>query len=183
MGLVFCGVHFALFRGRVGCGWDGGRMIILGTFGASLAGGIGGGVVVPTVGAVGRGGGATIGNGTEVAFLGTCGVGAAMLGFSVVQGADRADGVVIFADWGGVAVSLTIAAAGGFIGRVGDLDFPLAREEENMGAHLLSFLRGGGYHHRGGVLEGAGVGVWIEEASGGDCEAFGIKDGGFKVDK
>ena len=85
-------------------------------------------MVVPTVGTVGRRGGATIGNGAEVALLGAGGIGTAVLCFSVVKGADGADGMVVLADWSGVAVPLTVAAASGLIGRVSDLNFPRARE-------------------------------------------------------
>ena len=98
------------------------------TLGAGRARGVGGWMVVPTVGTVGRGGGAAIGNGAEVALFGAGGIGTAVFCFSVVEGADGAAGMVVLADWSGVAVPLTVAATSGFIGRVSDLDFPLARE-------------------------------------------------------
>ena len=60
---------------------------------------------------------------------------------------------------------------------MGDLDLPLAGEKKDMGAHLLPVLGGGGDYHRGGIFEGTGVWVWVEEASGGDRQAFGVKDG------
>ena len=52
-----------------------------------------------------------------------------------------------------------------------------------MGAHLFAFFRVGGDHHRRGILEGAGVRVWVEEAGGGDLKTFGVEDAGFEVDK
>ena len=128
LGLVFRRVYLALLRGRAFYGRAGGRRIVLGTFGAGRAGGVGGWMVVPTVGTVGRGGRATIGNGAEVALFGAGGVRAAVFRFPVVKGADGADGVVVLADRSGVAVPQTVAASSGFIGRVGDLDFPLAGE-------------------------------------------------------
>ena len=101
----------------------------------------------------------------------------------MVESTDRAERVVVFANWGSVAVSLTVAAAGGFVGGVGDFDLSLTGEKENVGAHLLSFLGGGGDYHRGGVLEGVGVRVRVEVAGGSDCEAFGVEDGCFEVDE
>jgi len=50
--------------------------------------------------------------------------------------------VVVFTDGGRVAVSLTVGASSSFVGRVSSLDLPLAGEEEDVGAHLLTFLRG-----------------------------------------
>ena len=70
-----------------------------------------------------------------------------MFRFPVVESTDRADRVVVLAYWGGVAISLTVAALGSFVGRVGDFDLPLTGEKENVGAHLLTLLRGGGYYH------------------------------------
>ena len=150
---------------------------ILGSSGAGWAGGVSGRMVIPTVGAMGRGGGAAVGDGAEVALFGAGGVGAAVFRFSVVESADRADGVVVLAYRGGVAVPLTVAAAGGFVGGMGDLDFPFTREEKNVRAHLSSFLGGGGDYHGGGVLKGAGVGIWVEEAGGSDRKTFSIEDG------
>ena len=183
VGLVFRRVHFTLFGGQEVRGRSGRGGSILGPSGAGRAGGVSGGVVVPTVGAVGGGGGAAIGDGADVAIFGAGGVGAAVLRFPVVESADRADGVVVLAYWGGVAVPLTVAATGGFVGGVGDFDLPLTREKENVGAYLPSFLGGGGDHHRGGVLEGAGVRVRVKKAGGSDCKAFGIEDGCLEVDK
>ena len=128
VGLIFRRVHLALLRGRAFYGRAGGRRIILSTFGAGRARGVGGWMVVPTVGTVGRGGGATIGNGAEVALFGAGGIGTAVFCCSVVKGADGADGMVVLAYRSGVVVPLTVAAMSGFIGRVSDLDFPLARE-------------------------------------------------------
>ena len=65
----------------------------------------------------------------------------------VVLGTDRAYRMVILADRGGMAVPLAVAASGGFVGRVGGLDFPLAGKEEYVGAHFLTLLRRGGAHH------------------------------------
>ena len=183
LSIVFRCVHLALLWGRAVFGQAGGRGIALSTFEASRARGVGGGVVDPAVSTVGRGGGAAIGDGAEIALFGAGGVGAAVFCFPVVKSADRADGVVIFADRSRVAVPLTVAAAGGFIGRVSDLDLPPARQEENTGAQLFPFLGGGGNHHRGAVFEGLGVGVWVEEARGGDCKVFGVENSGFEVDK
>ena len=89
-------------------------------------------MVIPTIGTVGGGGGAAVSDGTEVAFTGAGRVGASVLHFLVVECADRTDWVGILADWWGMAVPLTVSAAGGFIGRVSDLDFPLAGEEEDV---------------------------------------------------
>ena len=183
LSLILRGVHLALLGRRAVCRRAGGRGNGLSTFGASWARGVGGGVVVPTVGAVRRGGGVTVGDGAEVNLLRASGVGAAVFRFPVVESADGADGVIVLTDRGSVAVPLAVAALGGFICRVGGLDLPSAREQENMGAHLFALLGGGGNHHRGGVLEGTSVRVWIEEVSGGDCKALGVKDGGFEVDK
>jgi len=43
-----------------------------------------------------------------------------------------------------VAVSLTVAAASGFVGGVSSLDFPLPGEQKDVGAHFLTVLRASG---------------------------------------
>ena len=48
--------------------------------------------------------------------------------------------MVIFANGSSVAVPLTVAAAGGFVGRVSDLYLPFRREEEYMGAHRFALI-------------------------------------------
>jgi len=55
---------------------------------SSRAGRVSGRVVVPTVSTVGRGGRATIRHRAEVAFLGACGVGAAVLRLTMMEGAN-----------------------------------------------------------------------------------------------
>ena len=140
-------------------------------------------MVVPTVGAVGGGGGAAVGDGAEVAFFGAGGVGTAVFRFLVMEGADRADWIVVLADRCSMAVPLAVAAAGVLVGGVSNLDFPFTEEEENMRAHLPAFFGGGSHHHRGGVFEGSSVGVWVEEASGGDLKACGIEDGGLEINE
>ena len=181
--LVFRRVHLPFFRGREVCRRGGGRGGVLGPSGAGRAGGFGGRVVVPAVGAVGGGGGAAVGYGADVALLGAGGVGASVFRSPVVESADRADRVVVLAYWGSVTVSLTVAAAGGFVGGVGDLDLPLTGEKKNVGSHLLSLLRGGGNYNRGGVLEGTSVGIWVEEPSGGNRKTFSVEYSGLEVNK
>ena len=75
--------------------------------------------MVPTVGTVGGGGGAAAGDRAEVAFFGAGGIGTPVLCLPVVESADGTDRVVVFADWCGVAIPLTVPATGGFVGRVG----------------------------------------------------------------
>ena len=147
VGLVFRRVHLTVFRWREVCGWGGRGGSVLGSSGASGARGVSGGVIIPTVGAVGRGSGAAVGDGADIALFGAGGVGATVFHFPVMKSADRADRVIVLAYRGGVAVSLTVAAAGGFVGGVGDLDLPLTGEEKNVGAHFLTLLGGGGDHH------------------------------------
>ena len=83
----------------------------------------------------------------------------------------------VLTDWCGVTVPLTVAAAGGLIGGVGDLDFSPSGEKEDVRAHFRTFFGGGSDHHRGGVLQGASVAVRVEEASGGDRKSLGVEDG------
>ena len=135
-------------------------------------------MVVITVGAVVRGGGAAVGNRAEVALYGTGGVGAPVLHLLVMEGADGADRVVVLADWSGVPIPLAVAAASGLVGGVSAFNLPLAGEEEDVRAHFLTFLRGGGNHHGGGVLEGSSVRVRVEEAGGGDRKTFSVEDSG-----
>ena len=90
--------------------------------------------------------------------------------------------MVVLADRYGVAISLTVAAASGFVGGVRDRDLSLPREEKDVGAHFLPLLRGGSDHNRVGVFEGASIRVWIEEPSGGDLKTFGVEDGRSEVD-
>ena len=89
----------------------------------------------------------------------------------------------VLTNWSGVTVPLAVTAASGFVGRVSDLDFSLKGEEKDVGAHLLVFFGGGGDHYRGGAIEGASIGVGVEEASGGDLKALGEKDGRLEVHK
>jgi len=89
--------------------------------------------------------------------------------------------VVVFTDRGCVAVPLTVAASGGFIGRVRSLDLPLAGEKEDVGAHLLTFLRGSCNNYRRGELQRAGFRIRVEKASRGDLDALGVKYCGLEV--
>ena len=140
-------------------------------------------MIVNAVAAVGRGGGAAAGERAGVAFFGAGGVGAPVFRLLVVESADGADWVVVLADRSSVPIPLAVAAASGFVGGVSDFDLPLAGEEEDVGAHLLSLLRGGGNHHRGGIIEGASIGIWVEELSGGNRETFGVEDSGPEIDE
>ena len=140
-------------------------------------------MIVTAVCAVGRGGGAASGDQAEVAFFVAGGVGAPVLRLLVVEGADGAHRMVVFANRSGVSIPLTVATAGGFVGRVSDFNLSFTGEEEDVGAHFLSFLRGGGNHNRGGIFEGTSIRVWVEEPSGGNRKAFGVEDSGFHVDK
>ena len=151
--------------------------------GASRARGICSGVVVTAVGAVGGGGGAAAGDRAEVALFAAGGVGAPVIRLLVMESTDGADRVVVLADRSGVPIPLAVAAAGGFVGRVSDFDFPFAGEEEDVGAHLLSLFGGGGDHNRGGVLEGASIGIRVEEPGGGNREIFGIEDSRSEIDE
>ena len=60
----------------------------------------------------------------------------------MVQGADGACRMFLFADRSGIAVPLTFAAASHFVDRVSGLDFSFTGEEEDMIAHPLAILRG-----------------------------------------
>ena len=140
-------------------------------------------MIVPTVGTVGRAGRAAAGDWVKVALFAAGGGGAVMLCLLVVQGTDGVYRVVVLADRGSMAVSLTVAAEGGFVGRVSDLDFPFAGKDEYVGTHLLTFFRCGGGHHRGGVFQGVGGRIWVEKAGRGDLKSFGIEDGSLKIHK
>jgi len=104
---------------------------------------VSGRVVIPTVSTVRARGRAAIGHRAKVTLFGTCRVGAVVFRLTVVEGAYRADRVIIFADRGCVAVPLTVAASGSFIGGVSGLDLPLAREQKDVGVHPLTVLRAG----------------------------------------
>ena len=134
-----------------------------------------------TVSTVGGGRRTATSHWAVVAFLRAGGIGTPVLGPLVVKGADGACGVILLADGGGVAVPLAVAAASGFVGRVSGLDFPLAGEEEDMGAHFLTVLRGSGNNDRGGLLFRTGSGVRVQETGRGDFDALSILDGSFKV--
>jgi len=73
-------------------------------------------VVITTVGAVRRGGRATVGDAPEVALFRAGGVGAMVFLLWVVEGTEVADRMVVFANRSCMAVSLAIAAVGRFIG-------------------------------------------------------------------
>jgi len=148
---------------------------------SSWAGRVSGRVVVPTVSTVGRGGRATIRHRAKVAFLGTCGVGAAMLRLTMVEGANRADRVIVFADGGCVTVSLTIAASSSLVGGVGSFDLSFARQEEHVRAHPFAILRAGCDHDRGGNLLRAGFRIRVEEVGRGNPDTFCIEYGSFEV--
>ena len=147
LGFVLSGVHLPFLGERTLCGWGGGRGYKLSPSGTGRTRGVCGGVVVPTVGTVRGGGGAAAGDRAEVTFFGAGGIGTPVLGLPVVESADGTDRVVVFADWCGVAIPLTVPVAGGLGGRVGDFDLSLTGEEEDVGAHLFSLLGGGRNHH------------------------------------
>ena len=117
---------------------------------SSWAGRVSGRVVVPTISTVGGGGRATISHRAKVALLGKCGVGAAMPRLTMVEGANRADRVIVFADGSRVAVSLTVAASCSLVGGVGGFDLSLARQKEDVRAHPLAILGAGCDDKRGG---------------------------------
>ena len=106
-----------------------------------------------------------------------------MLFLFVVQGTDGAYRVVVLANRGSMAVSLTVAAEGGFVGRVSDLDFPFTAKEEYVGTDLLTFFRCGGDHHQGGVFQGVGGRIWVEKASRSDLDSFGVEDCSLQIQK
>jgi len=131
---------------------------------ATWTGRVSGRVLIPTVSTVGGGGRATIRHRAKLAFLGTCGVGAAMLHFTMMEGANRADRVIVLADGGHVAVSRTIAASSSLVGGVSGFDLSLARQEEDVRAHPLAILRAGCDNDRGGKFQRAGFRTRVEEA-------------------
>jgi len=110
-------------------------------------------VVIPTVSTVRGGRGTAVGNGAKVALLRTSRVGAAVLRLPMVEGAYRAGRVVILADRGCMAVSLTIAAASGLVGGVSSLGIPLRREQKDIGAHFLTVLGTSGDNDREGKFK------------------------------
>ena len=73
-----------------------------------------------------------------------------------------------------MAVPLAVAALSGPIGRVGGLDFPLVREKEDVGAHLLTILGGSCDNDRGGKFQRAGIRIQVEKAGRGDLDPFGV---------
>jgi len=83
--------------------------------------------------------------------------------------------VIVFADRGCVAVSLTVAAPSCFIGRVSSLNLPLAGEEKDVGAHLLTFLRGSCDNDRRGEFQRAGIRIRVKKAGRGDLDTLGIE--------
>jgi len=142
---------------------------------------VSGGVVIPTVSTVGRGGRATIRNRGKVAFLGTRGVGAAVLRLTMVEGTNRTDRVIVFADRGCVAVSLTVAASSSLVGGVGGFDLSLARQKENVRAHPLAILGAGCDNNRGGKFQRAGFRIRVEEAGRGDIDPLCVEYGSLEV--
>ena len=131
-----------------------------------------------TVSTVGRGRRAATCHRAQVAFLRAGGVGVTVLVSLMVEGANGASWVVLFADRGSVAVALAVPAAGGFVSGVRGFDFSLAGEKEDMRAHSFAVLRGGGDHDRGGSFFRAGDRVWVQKVGRGDFNTFGVKDGG-----
>jgi len=58
--------------------------------------------------------------------------------------------VIVFADGSRVAVPLTVAASSSLVGGAGGFDFSLARQKEDVRAHLLAILGAGRDNDRGG---------------------------------
>jgi len=129
----------------------------------SRASRVSGGVVIPTVSTVGGGGRATVRNRAKVALLGTGGVGAAVLRLTMVEGANRTDRVIVFANGGCVAVSLTVAASSSLVSGVGGFDLSLSRQKEDVRAHPLAILGAGCDNNRGGKFQRAGFRIRVEE--------------------
>jgi len=138
-------------------------------------------VILPTVSTVWRGCGAAFFYGAEVAPFWTGGVGALVLRLAVVEGADRADWVIVLADGSSVPIPLTVAAVSGFVGRVSGLDFPFTGEKKDVGAHPLTILRAHCDNNREGQFQRAGFRVRIEKAGQGNLNTLGIKYGGFEL--
>jgi len=142
---------------------------------------VSGGVVIPTVSTVGGGGRATVRNRAKVAFLVTCGIWAAVLRLMVVEGTNRAARVIVFADRGYVAVSLTVAASSSLVGRVGGFDLSLARQKKDVRTHPLTILGAGCDNNRGGKFQRAGFRIRVEEAGRGDFEPLCVEYGSLEV--
>ena len=124
LALVFCRVHLALLRGRADRDGAEGSRIVLCAFRASKARGVSGGIVIPAVSRVEGRGGAAVRDWPLVTLFGAGWAGAAVFRLLVIEGPNRANGMVVLANGSSVAVPLAVAAAGGFISRVSDLDLP-----------------------------------------------------------
>ena len=116
-------------------------------FGSGQAGGVRGRMFATAVGAVGRGRRTAARYGAEVALLRARWIGAAMFCPLVVESTDGACGMVLFAYGGSVSIALAVAAASGFVSRVGGFNLPFAGEEEDVGAHSFAVFRGSSDYH------------------------------------
>jgi len=138
-------------------------------------------VVIRTIGAERGRSGAAVGHWAKVALLGTGGIGAAVPRLAIMEGADGADRVIVFADRSSVAASLAVAASGGFVCGVGCFDLPFPGEEKDIGTHPLTILRGGCNHNPRGQFLRLGFRIRIEKAGQGNLDTLGIEYGSFEV--
>jgi len=60
-------------------------------------------------------------------------------------------------------------------------DLPLAVEKEDVGAHLLTILRGSCDNDQGGKFQRVGFRIWVEQAGIGDLDALGVEYGSLEV--
>ena len=83
--------------------------------------------------------------------------------------------MIVFTNRGRVTISLAVAASSSFIGGVSSLYLPHPGEKEDVGAHLLTFLRGSCDDDRRGKFQRAGFRIWVEKAGRGDFDALGVE--------
>jgi len=140
-------------------------------------------VVIATIGAVGWGGGAAVGNGLKVAAFGACGVLVSVGRTIVMKCTVGAGGVFLGASGMGVSESVAVGALGEAGGLRGLFDFERPREEEESGGEDGNVIGVNGDNHRSGLLGKPSSSVLVKVPGRADRDSFRIVDGVFDESK
>jgi len=119
---------------------------------------------------------ATARSSLKVATSRASGVGAAMHGTGVVEGADGANGRCGGAPRGDMAITPAVLALGVPVGRVRAFNSSRSGEETNRGAHGRHVPSVDGEDNRGGRLALPGLCARVEISGGEDAYGLGVED-------
>jgi len=134
-------------------------------------------MVIATVGAVGGGRWAAVGDGSGVASLGTGGVLASVGQTSMMKRTIQAGGVFLAASGMGVSEPVAVGALGVAVSLARFLDLEPLREEEEAGEEDGNGVGVNGDDHRSGLLGESNSSALVKVPGRGNRELLRIADG------